>query len=67
VCPTIYQIDVLDERHGDDLLVVIGVDEVDVVGEPADGEDDDNHHEHLDNLQHQINYILEYVGTWEQF
>lgn len=47
----------LDEWHGDDLLVVIGVDEVDVVGEPADGEDDDHHHEHLDNLQHQIKAI----------
>ena len=47
----------LNERHGDDLLVVVGVDEVDVVGQPADGEDDDHHHEHLDDLQLSTRYL----------
>ena len=41
----------LDERHGDDFLVVVRVDEVDVVGKPAHGEDDDHHHEHFDHLK----------------
>ena len=34
-----------------DLRVEIGVDEVGVVGKPADGEDGDDHTEHLDNLR----------------
>ncbi len=46
-----HQIDVLDEGHGDHFFVVVGVDEVDVVGKPADGEDDDHHHEHFDHLK----------------
>jgi hypothetical protein len=41
---------VLDEGHGDNLFVVIGVDEVDVVGKPANRKDDDHNHKHLDNL-----------------
>ena len=54
-----HQINVLNERHGDDLLVVVGVDEVDVVGQPADGEDDDHHHEHLDDLQLSTRYLTD--------
>ena len=53
-----YQVYVLNEGHGDDLLVVVGVDEVDVVGQPADREDDHHHHEHLDNLFDQIKFFL---------
>lgn len=45
-----YQVDVLNEWHSDDLLVMICVDEVDVIGKPADREDDDHNHEHLDDL-----------------
>lgn len=38
----------MGELH--DLGVVVGVDEVDVVGEPADAEHGDDHRKHLDNL-----------------
>ena len=40
----------LDEGLGHDGLVVVRVDEVHVVGEPAHGEDDDDDDEHLDDL-----------------
>ena len=33
-----------------DVRVVVGVEEVDVVGQPADTEHGDDHHEHLDHL-----------------
>ena len=38
----------MGEPH--DLGVVVGVDKVDVVGEPADAEHSDDHRKHLDNL-----------------
>ena len=38
----------MGEPH--DIWVVVGIDEVDVVGEPADPEHTDDHHKHLDNL-----------------
>ena len=49
--PVESQVDVLDVGLRDDLFVMVGVDEVDVVGEPAHGEDDDHHDEHFDNLE----------------
>ena len=47
--PVEAQVDVLDvgERHDGGL--VVGVEEVDVVGQPADSEHRDDHHEHLDD------------------
>ena len=38
----------MGEPH--DIWVVVGIDEVDVVGEPADPEHTDDHHKHLDNF-----------------
>ena len=48
--PVEAEIDVLDVGEPHDLGVVVGVDEVDVVGEPADAEHRDDHRKHLDNL-----------------
>ena len=41
----------LDSGVGDYVLVVVGVDEVGVVGEPADPEEGHDSHEHLDQLK----------------
>ena len=40
----------LDVGEGHDGRLVVGVDEVDVVGEPAHSEDGDDHDKHLDDL-----------------
>ncbi len=48
--PVEAEVDVLDEGLAHDLLVVVRVDEVDVVGQPADGEDDHDDDEHLHDL-----------------
>ena len=42
--------DVLDVLHVHDGRVVVGVDEVGVVRQPADAKDDDQNHQHLDDL-----------------
>ena len=46
-----YQVNMLNERLLDDIRVVVSVDEVAVIGQPADGEDDHHHDEHLDHLE----------------
>ena len=48
--------DVGDPR---DLRVVVGVDEVDVVGGPAHHEDPDHHREHLHKLPHTLYKVME--------
>ena len=48
--PVEAEVYVLDVGEPHDLRVVVGVDEVDVVGEPADAEHGDDNHKHLDNL-----------------
>ena len=40
-----------DVGYPGDLGVVVGVDEVDVIGSPAHHEDPHNHREHLDKLR----------------
>ena len=40
----------LDVGEGHDGRLVVGVDEVDVVGEPAHSEHEDDHDKHLDDL-----------------
>ena len=45
------KVDVLDHRHSDNLFVVVCVNEVDVIWEPTDGKDDNDHDEHFDNLK----------------
>ena len=45
----------LDPGLGHDLLVVVRVEEVDVVGQPADGEDDHDDDEHLHHLESHLN------------
>ena len=42
----------------DDLLVMICVDEVDVIGQPAHGEDDHHHDEHFHHLKWKLHEIL---------
>ena len=49
--PVESQVDVLDEGLADDALVVVGVEEVGVVGEPAHAEDGHDDHEHLHDLK----------------
>lgn len=44
------QEDVLDVLHVHHGRVVVGVDEVCVVRQPADAKNDDQNHQHLDNL-----------------
>ena len=44
------EVDVLDVGGPHDLRVVVGVDEVYMVGEPADYKEDDHNEAHLDNL-----------------
>ena len=46
------QVDVADVGYPGDLRVVVGVDEVDVVGGPAHHEDPHHHCEHLHQLRH---------------
>ena len=46
-----YQVNMLNEWLLDDIRVVVSVDEVAVIGQPADGEDDHHHDEHLDHLE----------------
>ena len=45
--PVEAKVDMLDVGEGHDGGLVVGVDEVDVVGEPADPEDRDDDHKHL--------------------
>ena len=49
--PVEAEVDVLDDGHRDDFLVVVRVDEVHVVGQPTHGEDDHHHHKHFHNLE----------------
>ena len=55
-----YQVNMLNERLLDDLRVVVSVDEVAVIGQPADGEDDHHHDEHFDHLE------WEKVDKWNE-
>ena len=48
--PVEEEVDVLDEGLVDDAVVVVGVDEVDVVGQPAHAEDRHDDEEHLHHL-----------------
>ena len=48
--PVEEKVDVADVGDGGDLRVVVGVDEVDVVGGPAHHEDPHHHCEHLHQL-----------------
>ena len=41
----------LNHRHSDNLFVMVCVNEVNVIREPTDGEDDNDHDEHFDNLK----------------
>ena len=49
--PVKTEVDVLDVGLAADLGVVVGVDEVHVVRQPAHREDDHHHHEHLHHLR----------------
>ena len=49
--PVEAQIDVLNEWLLEQRGVVVGVDEIGVVGEPTNGEDDHHHNEHLHDLE----------------
>ena len=49
--PVEAEVDVLDVGLAADLDVVVGVDEVHVVGQPAHREDDHHHDEHLHHLR----------------
>ena len=52
--PVESQVDVLDEGLSHDLLVVVRVDEVGVIGEPADGENNHDDDEHLHDLKKNV-------------